>query len=97
MPIGLNSKANSEKKGSKNIGKIMLSRDVIFKLHEQNNGKICYIEDLCVNDDRMVLRNEDEILYVFMDSPHNIELQAHVARLCQAINSGRKHYLAKKV
>jgi hypothetical protein len=68
----------------------MLTSQEIYNLHKKNAGRICWIEDLAANDNRMALLNDKETLYIFMESDNDIECQAHVARLCQAINSQRE-------
>lgn len=75
---------------------MLLKREEILKLHEKNAGRICYIEPLCANDERMVLRNEIETLHCFMSSEYDHEEQAHVARLCSAINADRGCFVTNK-
>jgi len=71
----------------------MLNKIECLELHRKNNGKICYIDNLAINDYRMVLRNNDDILYTFMSSDYDTNEQAHVARLCQAINNQRNSFV----
>ena len=71
-----------------------LQRYEILELHKKNAGRICYIEPLCANDERMVLRNEVETLHCFMSSERDLDEQAQAARLCSAINADREQFIS---
>lgn len=75
----------------------MLNREECLVLHKKNAGKICWLEMLCVNDGRMVLRNDAETLYVFMEAEYDQEQQAQAARLCAAINQSRLRYAITEI
>ncbi len=70
----------------------MLTKEECLALHQKNKGRICYIDDLGINDGRMILRNSEEVLHAFMSSEWDETEQAQCARLCQAINAQRSYF-----
>jgi hypothetical protein len=69
---------------------MMLDRNQCLEIHKKNAGKLVWLDQLAANDGRLILRNEDGLLYAFMDSEWDQEEQAQAARLCAAVNSQRK-------
>lgn len=67
-----------------------LTKEECQAIHAKNAGKLTWVEMLCVNDGRLVLRNESETLHVFMSAEYDQDEQAQCARLCAALNGGRK-------
>lgn len=70
----------------------MLNREECLKLHKQNAGKVCWLEFLATNDSRILLKNENETLYMFMSAEWDHSEQSQAARLCAAINSERNNF-----
>jgi hypothetical protein len=70
----------------------MLNNLECVVLHKKNAGRICWLEMLCVNDGRIVLKNDVETLHVFMHAEYDQEEQAQAARLCAAINESRSRF-----
>ena len=64
----------------------ILTRAEVEDLYRRNAGKRVWIEHLGWNDLRLVIRNEDEMLYCFWSAEYDIEEQAHAARLCAHMN-----------
>ena len=64
----------------------MLNKDECMAIHERNNYKRAWLEPLCANDHRLVLRNEEEILTCWHLSEVDKEEQAQAARLCAGLN-----------
>lgn len=71
---------------------MMLSSQVCRELHVQNAGKLVWLDYLAANDYRIVLKNDTEILHVFMSAEYDKEEQAQAARICAAVNLQREHY-----
>ena len=65
----------------------MLNREQCKVIYEKNGGKRVWLEPLCANDYRLLLRNENEILHCWDHAEVDKEEQAQAARLCAGINS----------
>lgn len=71
---------------------MILSREECLKIHQKNAGKLVWLENLAINDGRIVLKNDSETLHVFWSAEYDQEEQAQAARLCAAINNFRGNF-----
>ena len=73
----------------------MLTKTECLEIHKKNCGKIAWLDFLALNDGRIVLKNNDETLHVFMSADCDESEQSQAARLCAALNSQSQFFKPK--
>ncbi len=74
---------------------MILQKTECLALHQKNAGKLVWLDYLAENDTRIIIRNSDETLHIFMSAEFDPEEQAQAARLCAALNMQRSFFAPK--
>lgn len=73
----------------------MLTKEECYEIHKKNCGKVAWLDFLASNDGRIVLKNSEETLHVFMSAEYDESEQSQAARLCAALNNQSSFFKPK--